>query len=359
MQNLVRLSLAFAVFGLVATCYGVDRLVPSQYPTIQAAIDASGRGDVVLVAAGSHAGPIDTKGKAITIRGATDPSTVLVVGGQSVLRCVTNEGPSTVIEGLTLTGGSGAFGGGIRIIGASPTIRNCNITGNNLLGPGETWGGGIAIENGSPLIENCLVGGNLSRPPMMGIWPQCYWASDGITRGKGGGIYINGGSPTLVGCNISGNEIRCIGATNGSCRQPEGGGVYKTGNGHLTMDNCVVAGNLLKLEGGVAGSYSPEAKGCAAWIDPPATIRNSRFSVNRGLGGGLSYGLYLTNPGVTLSNTIVCDNDGGNLTGAFVDGGGNRISNACASCVADIDQNGVVNAEDLAHVLFSWGPCLN
>jgi hypothetical protein len=357
MRELSRPSLLLVVLGLVGTSYGVDRLVPSQYATIQAAIDASSRGDVVLVAPGSHAGPIDTKGKAITVRGTTDASMVFVVGGQSVLRCVSGEGPSTLIERLTFTGGSGTFGGGIRIVGASPTIRNCNITGNNLLGPGETWGGGIAIENGSPLIENCLVGGNLSHPPMMGIWPQCYWASDGITRGKGGGVYINGGSPTLKNCNISGNEIRCIGATNGSCRQPEGGGVYKTGIGHLTLDNCVVSGNLLKLGGGVAGSYSPEAKGCAAWIDPPATIRNTRFSVNRGLGGGLSFGLYLTNPGVTLTNSVVCDNDGGNLVGPFVDGGGNRINATCESCTGDVNGDGRVDGVDIATVLGAWGTC--
>src|SRR5262245_21259203 len=55
-------SLAFASVALGAT-----RNVPGDFPTIQAAINASVNGDTVLVAPGTYAASINFLGKAITV----------------------------------------------------------------------------------------------------------------------------------------------------------------------------------------------------------------------------------------------------------------------------------------------------
>lgn len=68
---------------LFATCClaGINR-VPSDYPTIQAALDASTDGDTVLVAPGIYTGEgnrdIDFKGKAITVKSEKDPQTCII-----------------------------------------------------------------------------------------------------------------------------------------------------------------------------------------------------------------------------------------------------------------------------------------
>ena len=69
----VKLAVAVLSFAsITSTALATDRLVPSQYPTIQAAIDAAATSTmrVVEVAAGTYAGPIDFKGKPVVVHGA-------------------------------------------------------------------------------------------------------------------------------------------------------------------------------------------------------------------------------------------------------------------------------------------------
>ena len=67
----------------------VERNVPSEYATIQAAINASSNGDVVIIAPGTYTGDgnrdIDFLGKAITVR-STDPDDPSVVAA-TVIDC--------------------------------------------------------------------------------------------------------------------------------------------------------------------------------------------------------------------------------------------------------------------------------
>ena len=92
--------------------------VPSDQSTIQAAIDSSVDGDTILVADGTYKENIDFKGKAITIKSANGAATTIIDGSKIdyVVKFVTNESSSSVLDGFTVTNG---YPGGINIAGSS------------------------------------------------------------------------------------------------------------------------------------------------------------------------------------------------------------------------------------------------
>lgn len=138
--------------------------VPKDFRSVQAAVDAAEDGGIVILATGVHAGPVDMRGKRITLKGEWGAEFTSILGGNGVIRCVSGEGASTVIEGLTIAGGTGwqgedglRRGGGLYIDRASPIIRRCLIVGNE-----ADRGGGVWIRGGVPLFEDCWFHDNIS-----------------------------------------------------------------------------------------------------------------------------------------------------------------------------------------------------
>lgn len=126
-------------FGLVVTLQdisfagGKTLMVPSEYKTIQSAIDAAIAGDVVQVAAGKYKENIVLK-EGIIVQGAGADSATIDGGGKGN---VVEGARGSVIEGFTITN-SGKRGttGDIMDVGISAkhapmTIANCRIIGNN------------------------------------------------------------------------------------------------------------------------------------------------------------------------------------------------------------------------------------
>jgi hypothetical protein len=136
------------ILGLSAGLAGAtERLVPSQYPTIQAAIDASADGDVVIVADGTYTGTgnrdMDFGGKALTVRSEHGPASCIIDCQASSADqhrgffFHTNETATSILDGFTIQNGYAPFadpclssGGGILCHHADPTIKNCIIRGN-------------------------------------------------------------------------------------------------------------------------------------------------------------------------------------------------------------------------------------
>jgi formylglycine-generating enzyme required for sulfatase activity/pectin methylesterase-like acyl-CoA thioesterase len=112
-------------------------LVPQQYPTIQAAIDAAANGVEIIVATGRYVENINFGGKSITLR-STDPTNTAVVEGTvldgngqgSVVTFDGVESASTSLSGFTITGGCSPYGGGILGNGCLATVQYNRIVSN-------------------------------------------------------------------------------------------------------------------------------------------------------------------------------------------------------------------------------------
>ena len=172
--------------------------VPARYPNIQTAIDSAVPGDTVLVAPGRYYENIRYKGKGVVVasrfarsRNVADIERTIIDGSRpahpdtgTVVRFVNQEDSTAVLEGFTITGGTGTIwldakdvayfreGGGILCELGSPTIRYNHIVGNeaiattkNVKGDSLISAGGGAIRCGysEPTITNNVIRGNKGR----------------------------------------------------------------------------------------------------------------------------------------------------------------------------------------------------
>ncbi len=247
------------VFVCASGVFGVDRLVPGGYPTIQAGIDAAGPGDVVIVSVGTYNENLDFLGKAITVT-SSNPADPAVVAA-TVIDCAgsgrgvyfgNGEGVSSVLDGLTITGGVVDEGGGIYCNGASPTIKRCVVAGNNA----SSYGGGIYAENSSAVVSNCVVRDNISDWTGGGlILYNCtaVQLSNSVVSGNrasyGGGIEVENSTVVVSGCTFSGNIAVQV-----------GGAVDVYGPSSLDINNSIFWGDSAnigaEIDGTAVVSYS-------------------------------------------------------------------------------------------------------
>ena len=309
--------------------------VPSQYATIQSAIDAAPAtgGWTVLVAPGTYNETIDLKGKAITVKASGSRASTIIDGtgkNTSVVRAVTSETSATVLQGFTIRNGpigsqveTYRLGGGMFIDHASPTIRDCAFA-NNAAG----YGGGIYGLYSSSLVENCTFSQNAASTDGGGVQffagspvVRMCTISDNVSTNRGAGMhlvqYTSGGFPTVDGCTITGNRTSVS----------EGGGIslypVNTATQFPLVTNCTIQGNTAQGRGG--GLYAPS--------DAVAPQPNVRLSNNN------------------ICNNISVSNKRENTWALFQDDGGNTI----CDCFSDIDGNGSVNTADIGFALLFVG----
>ncbi len=218
---------------LSAAAWAGEIHVPAEEPTIQDAIDAAQGDDEIIVAPGRYKESVDLKGKSITVRSEKGPAVTIIDGSgnpDSVLKCISGEGPSTRIDGFTVTGGTGygglyspeeTVGGGLVCINSSPTIVNCTFVENT-----ATYHGG-GIYNGrraNTVIRNCKVQANEAE--------------------RGGGIFNTNGAPEAHGTEIRGNIAR-----------HGGGGMYNYASDARVVD-CSFTKNKARFNGGAIYDYN-------------------------------------------------------------------------------------------------------
>ena len=227
---LSRLSAAAALTGGALAVVGQAAVlhVPAEYPTIQAALDAAANtGDEIIVAPGTYPEAINFVGKAVYLHSADGPAVTIIdaTGLYTGVRCISDEGPNSILEGLTIMGGLNGYGGGMYNRNSRPTVTNCTFSGNGA----AMYGGGMYNSSSSPTVTHCTFQGNLC---------------SGVSV-AGGGIYCAGGDLTVTDCTFSDNS--CSGAAG------IGGAIYSAG-GTLTVTGCTFSANSCSGASGVGGA---------------------------------------------------------------------------------------------------------
>jgi hypothetical protein len=334
---------------------------------IQAGIDAAIDGDTILVASGEYVitEPITFRGKAITVQSEAggDETTIRMdtpadINHGSVVVFENNETDASVLDGFTITGGTGCRtwaakigaahrfwwqGGGILFNASFGTVQNCVIVQNR-----AEAGGGVSVFSGaSAILTNCIINKNsVTDPEGAGAGVLCFDNSsvtitkciirDNSSIGAGGGLisYLNS-SVTMTNCEILSNTTGRL-----------GGGIYVI-LGSATLTNCVIARNTGAWGGGgVAASYEQ------AFIEiTNCTITDNSGAVDAGGGGVLSYGVGPIGVGsITVTNSIVCGNtsDKGREISLM---GGEKISVAYSNVAGGQNRVNVEGGSTL-----DWGP---
>ena len=362
-------------------------LVPLQYPTINAAIAAARNGDTVIVDPGVYFEIVSFAGKAVRVRSRDGADATRITRppespSSPTILFNNAEGAGSQLDGFTITGGTGVFtnvfppplsdgyqlGGGLYIVGASPTVTNCVITNNRC----ETYfsrGGGIYVAGGAPRIEHCRISNNV--------------ANGGY--GSGAGIYVADGTPTLKDCVLTGNSVSSY--HSGNC-----GGIAVAG-GSPTFIECRINGN--SASGGVGGMcvgpsttlsrvYVGNTNGPTPYagsfndaggndLDGDCNGNGVPDNVDLSNGTSLDTDLDLM-PDECLCRHSPCpDADGDEVPDssdncpttpnpAQADCDADGIGDSCdgesgCNCTGDLTGDGMVDGADIGQLLSSWGYC--
>ncbi len=205
-----------------------DGSAGNPYCKIQDGLNAAANGDSILVDDGTYVeNLVAPNGIDFTLQSVNGPEVTVIDGsGQSTSVfsfLESGQSTSTVVDGFTLTGGTGyeslgsTYGGRLDLLDVGLTLRNSKITGNSA----SLFGGGIYVEGFSAShtlrVENCAVFNN-------------------STTGAGS----DGGGMLAIGANLIINGV----TLSSNMSDDKGDGIFRSGStSTLTVANSIVYGN--------------------------------------------------------------------------------------------------------------------
>ena len=352
------------------TCWARVNDAPTDYASIQAAVDAAAPGDLVKVA-GYCTGVSSRQGvtqvtyisKTITLRGGytvtnwitfdleANPTTLDAQGEGRVIYIAGAVSPT--IEGLHITGGDANglgggegildTGGGIYVISATATITNNQISNNTaqagagmalyqsdsrvsdnniiknsaISGRGGWCGGGVNLYRSAAILSRNVISGNVAQ----------YTSTMGIASPTGGPA-LGGG---IVGIESDASLNWNVVANNSSV---SGGGLAFNGDANVTFSHNFIysntslyeAGGMMlwwnnqryDLEGNVISGNTTEVGGGIEAIESNATLINNVIVDNRAslIGSGMA----IIRGDLKMLHNTIARNTGGNNDGLRIAG---------------------------------------
>ena len=312
------------VLGLGGYSFGEIIVVPTDYPTIQGAIDASSNGDTILIEPGTYYESGINISKSIDVVGLDDK------GGDIHVTIDAMEDTSAIyieasyaaisLYNLIITGGSGQEGGGVFVDShvSTVTLENCRITGNT-----STRGGGVYVWRGFVQCIDTVVENNHAA--------------------KGGGVYINNDA-SIANCIIEYNTAEY------------GGGVYMRYS-ECTLSQSLVQNNTALVNGG--GIWSEGGGGVVASTvcdNYPNQVWDIQGDDTNEINESCS-----ANASACCVNgacIILDENTCSAVGGSWSDVGTNCGEYQCPEpCLGDVNNDDLVDVSDLLTVIANWGGC--
>ena len=406
------------LLGIVNSSFANTLVVPTDYTTIQLAIEAAVAGDIVSVEPGTYHESIDFLGKEITVSGSTGLPEDTVLDGSSfsgaVVSFTSGETINSILSGFTVRNGSAFQGAGVLIKNASPILIDCLIKDNQTSGSG----GGLFAESGVVTLENVTVSNNNSSDAgggayfkfCEGSFTDCIFRNNSATNG--GAIYFKDStgdflmSNSQLMINTANSDGGCIfnKATNLIIQDcsfsrnmaNKGGALFSYAGGNATISNSLFSNNGASMTGGAA-----EVRSASVVSFVQCTFDANIADIDcDGVGGGAV--LEVAGSTVTLNNPTICANLVCDVAGDFsgiqpviigeilecvigigaccggdacwemeesdcLNGGGlwsgdttlctTVTCEAANSCPADVNGDGEVEVMDIIELITAWGAC--
>jgi hypothetical protein len=359
-RTLCRMAPVFAAFLLLGNhAFAATLLVPTQYPTIQAAVDNASAGDIIVVAPGEYGESVNLRGKSIVLRSEIDLGAQIIAPPNSRSIVATSGEPSTTrVVGFDLRRGS-SVGGGVIVENASLTIESCMFRESANVGGGAALVTGGAVSFLRCQFMDCKATGTLG------------------TFGAAGGLQARGGSTQIDDCSfircdsggaadailhdLGGSVVvrRCL--FQGGGTQPNFGVNYNA-QGSMTVEDSTFDGVTKPAMFGwspysvVRCTFKNMQTNCILdrrngdYVVSECQIRNC--ATNASLFTSTYSGSY------RIQNTTACATSwiGGVANGTLVDLGGNSFGGDCVDCTGDMNANSIIDGADLGILLAFWGP---
>jgi parallel beta-helix repeat protein len=189
MNGLRRAKTVLLILMAVMSCpsFGASVSVPSDFPTIQAALQGANNGDTIVVEAGTYHESISFGGKKVILQSKAGPLLTVIEPGLDAVAITFNHGETVQSElrGFTIKGANT----GVRIVESSPSI-----VGNFILDSGA----GIYCNFASPVIRSNTISGTTPGSGItIGGASTCRVENNIIERCASGMTLQSAGSPVL------------------------------------------------------------------------------------------------------------------------------------------------------------------